>query len=291
MKSSDIQIRDPFILPVPEEGCYYLFGTTDKNAWGGPGTGFDCYRGKDLENWEGPITAFRPPKDFWATTQFWAPEVHRYEGKYYMFASFKADGVCRGTQILVSEKPEGPYMPLTSGPVTPRDWECLDGTLFVDDGDDSWIVFCHEWLQVGDGTICAMRISKDLKRAADEPLLLFHGSEAPWGRANHEKKYVTDGPFIYHTASSGLLMLWSSDGKDGYAMGIAKSANGKITGPWTHEPEPIYGKDGGHGMIFRTFEGQLMMTLHRPNKTPEERPIIMRINDQDGVLSVFQTCS
>jgi arabinan endo-1,5-alpha-L-arabinosidase len=39
MKTSDIQIRDPFIFPNQDENLYYLFGTTDKDCWKGPGAG------------------------------------------------------------------------------------------------------------------------------------------------------------------------------------------------------------------------------------------------------------
>lgn len=42
MRKSEIQIRDPFVLPVAATGEYYLFGSTDKNIWSGPGQGFDC---------------------------------------------------------------------------------------------------------------------------------------------------------------------------------------------------------------------------------------------------------
>jgi hypothetical protein len=56
-------MRDPFILePVPGE--FVLFGTTDENVWGGPATGSECYISDDLEHWNGPIAAFRPPQDF-----------------------------------------------------------------------------------------------------------------------------------------------------------------------------------------------------------------------------------
>lgn len=106
MKLSEIQIRDPFVLPVRARGEYFLFGSTDKNVWNGPGVGFDCYRSRDLKNWDGPIPAFRPRKDFWGTTQFWAPEVHEFNGRYFMFATFKTDGHCRGTQILAANAPE-----------------------------------------------------------------------------------------------------------------------------------------------------------------------------------------
>src|SRR3546814_2189596 len=84
---ADIQIRDPFVLTVPEEGTYYLFGSTDADIWHPPATGFDCYRSTDLERWEGPIEAFRPPAGFWSDRNFWAPEVHRYAGRFFLFAT------------------------------------------------------------------------------------------------------------------------------------------------------------------------------------------------------------
>ena len=58
MKKEDIQIRDPFILPIAATQEYYLFGTTDKDCWKGPAEGFDCYRSSDLEDWEGPFGYF-----------------------------------------------------------------------------------------------------------------------------------------------------------------------------------------------------------------------------------------
>src|SRR6185436_5786395 len=105
----------------------------------------------DLAHWDGPFPAFRPPSGFWADRNFWAPEVHFYQGRYYMFASFKAENVPRGTQILVSDTPQGLFLPMSAGTVTPPDWECLDGTFFLDANNAPWIIFCHEWVQVGDG--------------------------------------------------------------------------------------------------------------------------------------------
>lgn len=293
MKKDDIQIRDPFVLPLPDRKEYYLFGTTDKDCWGGPGTGFDCYRSKDLENWDGPIAAFRPPHGFWANTNFWAPEVHAYNGRFYMFASFKADNRYRGTQILVSDKPEGPYSPITDGPITPDNWQCLDGTLYVDENKDPWIVFCHEWVQVRNGGMYAMRLSRDLKSRAAKPVFLFNATEAPWVLPNAPKHdglkrefpgYVTDGPYLFKTSKGTLLMLWSSFGKDGYAMGLARSSTNTIVGPWEQIAEPIWGKDGGHGMIFKAFDGRLFLTLHKPNNTPMERPFWAEIEEADGIV-------
>jgi len=291
MKTSDIQMRDPYVLPVPETGDYYLFGTTDKDPWKAPGVGFDCYRSRDLENWEGPFPAFRPPAGFWGEISFWAPECHRWRGKFYLFATFAAKHRYRGTQILKADSPTGPFLPISEGPVTPPHCQCLDGTLHVDDDGNPWIVYCYEWSQIANGAICAMPLSEDLTRSVGRSVLLFHASEAPWvvrepwpDEEGRFPRFVTDGPFLYRSKDGSLLMLWSSLGAEGYAMGYAKSSNGTITGDWTQHPKPLWGKDGGHGMLFRRFDGQLMMTFHMPNDTPAERPFFLPIEDVGGEL-------
>ncbi|MDQ1913225.1 glycoside hydrolase family 43 protein [Paenibacillus sp. GD4] len=284
LRTSEIRVRDPFVLPVPEEKAYYLFGTTDDNVWDGAAEGFNVYRSTDLEQWEGPFPAFRPEAGFWADRHFWAPEVHLYQSRYYMLASFKAEGQCRGTQVLLSESgPQGPYAPVTNGPVTPRDWECLDGTLYVDKEGKPWMVFCREWLQVQDGEMYAMPLREDLSAASGEPALLFKASSAPWSRPVREVNYVTDGPFLWEDGQGSLLMLWSSIGSKGYAMGIARSASEDILGPWVQEEKPFFAEDGGHGMLFRALDGALHLAVHTPNKSPNERAVFIPMKPESLV--------
>lgn len=284
MTASEIQIRDPFILR--DGGWSYLFGTTDAEPWHSRGVGFLCYRTKDLQNFEGPFQAFTPPADFWADTNFWAPEVHRYAGRYYMFASFYRVDLHRGTQILVSDRPEGPYAPLTDGPYTPREWDCLDGTFFREN-EKNYSVFAHEWLQVKDGSMELVELSADLTTPLSEPVTLFHASQAPWARPinNSTDLFVTDGPFIHRMECGRLAMIWSSFGEGGYALGAAYS-DGGVHGPWVQEPEPLFGKDGGHGMIFRDDSGRLLLSIHAPNESPLERPVFLELRETDGKLSV-----
>lgn len=289
LKNTDIHIRDPFVLPVMAEKQYYLYGTTGPQTWTPSASGIDYYTSPDLQNWEGPFPAFRPPTNFWADRNFWAPEVHVFRGRHTMFASFKAEGVCRGTQILAAGGPQGPFLPISAGPVTPRDWECLDGTLFVDAHDHPWIVFCHEWVQVGDGEICALRLSDDLESAVDQPRLLFRASEAPWVqeiRPKGRQGYVTDGPFLHRLAGGELILLWSSFSRGGYTIGIARSTSGEILGPWQQVPEPLYAGDGGHCMVFRTFDGQLWLAFHRPNPSPDERPQFVPLRENQSSVEI-----
>jgi hypothetical protein len=289
LKNTDIHIRDPFVLPIKAEQQYYLYGTRGPESWTNAASGLDYYTSSDLQNWAGPFPAFRPPTNFWADRNFWAPEVHVYHGRYTMFASFKAEGVCRGTQILAADSPRGSFLPISEGPVTPRDWECLDGTLFVDAHDQPWIVFCHEWVQVGDGEICAMRLSADLTSALEPPQVLFRASEASWAQeiiSKNRKGYVTDGPSLHRLSSGALIMLWSSFNMGSYTVGIARSTSGDILGPWQQQPEPLYAGDGGHCMVFRAFDGQLYLAFHRPNPSPDERPQFVRLRETELSLEI-----
>ena len=278
MKRNEINIRDPFVLL--HNGVYYLYGTRGPTCWG-PATGFDVYTGTDLENWSDPIPCFENDGTFWADRNYWAPEVHPWQGAFYMFASFKSDKRRRGTAILRADKPEGPFVPWSDGPVTPEDWECLDGTFYADREGRPWIVFCHEWVQVGDGEIQAMPLTDDLRAPAGEPRLLFRASEAKWATPVQHSSgisgYVTDGPFLWRDQEGGLLCLWSSFSKTGYTQGLALSESGEITGPF-RQLAPLFSRDGGHGMLFRDKDGEVRLALHRPNEHLLERPVFLTVN-------------
>ncbi len=291
LKNTDINIRDPFVLV--HNGRYYLYGTRAATCWG-PATGFDVYVSDDLKNWSEAIPCFENDGTFWADQNYWAPEVHEWLGKFYMFASFKADGVCRGTAILRADDPTGPFEPYSDGPVTPVDWECLDGTLYVSRDGRPFLVFCHEWVQVIDGEICAIPLTADLKSAAGDPVLLFKATDLkgvqPSVSSEGVKGFVTDGPFFWRTSDGSLLCLWSAYGPDGYVEALALSDNGEIDGNF-RQIKPLYEKDGGHGMVFRATDGQLYLTLHSPNSHGDERPRFLPLEDTGDRLIVRATSS
>lgn len=274
MKLSEIYVRDPFILPY--NGKYYLYGSRGRDQ-----SGFDVYTSTDLENWGNPKTIFSYYDGFWGTRDFWAPEVHFYNGKFYLFATFINDHSCRGTAILVSETPDGTFRKHSDGPVTPKNWECLDGTFYVDENNTPYMIFCHEWTQIQNGTMCAIKLSTDLKTAASEPFELWSAGDASWVTfVRGEGNFVTDGPFLFKLGDE-LLSLWSSFSKDGYCEAVARSSNGKIDGSWTIDDKLFYAKDGGHGMIFKGFDGEYYFIFHTPNSSPDERPSLKRIKLDD----------
>lgn len=280
MRTDEINIRDPFVLL--NEDTYYLYGTRGSTCWG-EATGFDVYASADLESWEGPTPCFENDGTFWADRNYWAPEVHPWQGAFYMFASFKSAARRRGTAILRAETPKGPFVPWSDGPVTPSDWECLDGTFYADEAGNPWIVFCHEWVQVGDGEVWAMPLTKDLRSPAGEPRLLFRASEAKWSKLIHHSSgqdgYVTDGPFIWKAKDGRLLCLWSSLAESGYTQALAVSDTGRIDSHFSQLP-PLFERDGGHGMLFKTKENRLMLTLHSPNEHLKERPRFIPLENE-----------
>ncbi|MBO4468404.1 MAG: family 43 glycosylhydrolase [Clostridia bacterium] len=283
MKTCEIHIRDPFVLA--ENGKYYLYGTRAGN-WGTKTSGFDVYVSIDLENWSEPKPCFDSAAYGLNDGCNWAPEVHKYKGEYYMFATFSEKSNCnKKTYILKSSSPEGPFAPHSKGAVTPTEWECLDGTFYLSEDNKPFVVFSHEHTQIIDGTICYAPLSDDLTERIGEPQVLFSASSSgcsdPYG---NEKHYVTDGPFLFRSKSNQLFMIWSTFIKNQYSECIVKFAGGKLGGKLTHLT-PLINNDGGHGMIFNAGE-KIYLTLHRPNTPGKERPVFIEINDQGDSFTV-----
>ena len=277
MKLNEINIRDPFVLV--EGSKYYMYGTRAKYTWGDGDPsdyGFDVYVSEDLTNWSDPISIFEYYEGFFGTNNFWAPEVHKYKGKYYMFASFYSDNA-RGTAIFVSDTPDGKFTLHSNGFITPKDWYSLDGTFYVEDGVP-YMVFCHEWTQIKDGAVCAIRLSDDLKEPQGEPFVLWQAGDAVWKHDIRDNgSYVTDGPFLIKQGDE-LISIWSSFYKGQYCEAIARSENGKINGNWSIDNKLVYENGGGHGMVFKDLEGNSCFVYHAPNETPNERPVFEKID-------------
>jgi Beta-xylosidase len=298
IRTEDLYIRDPFVVVDQAKGLYYMYRSSGGSAFDSYGKvigGVEVFKSKDLENWEGPQRVLTVPEDNWITGRIWAPEVHRYKGKYYIFATLNTDLTWkrhaegmppfsfRGTQVFWSKSPEGPFKSFDILPHTPIDQMCLDGTLWVEDGQP-YMVYCHEWVETTDGEMVVRRLKKDLSAPDGEPVRLFCASAAPWGTA--KDSFVTDGPFLYRTKTGRLLMIWSSFGEHGYAVGIAESTSGKVIGPWKQQEKPLFSRDGGHAMIFRALDGRLMLSLHSPNGGGLERAHFYEIEDLGTTLSV-----
>lgn len=282
MKTNEINIRDPFILFENEK--YYMYGTRGEN-FGQKTGGFDVYVSTDLENWSEPIECFNSDKYNMNTNVNWAPEVHRYKDNYYMFATFTKPNGLRGTYILKADSPLGEFKPHSNGAVTPEEWECLDGTFYIDKNGNPFIIFCHEHTQIIDGTICYAGLNDDLTALTGEVVTMFTGSEPFYiKKAPDDGHYVTDGPFMYRSKTDELFMLWSTFINHQYAECLVKFNDGELNMNFTHS-DPLIDDDGGHGMIFKDDEN-IYLTFHTPNQSLYERPKFVKIKDSGDCLEI-----
>jgi len=270
-------LRDPFILKSGD-GIYYAYGT-----------GWRYYKTTDpAGSWDGPFDCVVKPYD--AAGDHWAPEVHKYRGSYYMITTYRSASTGhRGCAIFRSNSPEGPFIEITGGHITPAEWDSIDGTLYIDEAGKPWMVFVHEWTSTPDriGRMAAAPMSEDLTRFTEEPVELFTARDPAWARNG-----VTDGCFMYKATDGKLWMLWSNWGDAGYCVGMACSENGSVTGPWKQDDRLLYSKglglsyDGGHGMLFED-NGRLWLSLHSPNSSRAgrpETPVLIPVAERFGRL-------
>jgi beta-xylosidase len=264
-----IRLSDPFILADAKTKTYYMTGT-----------GGLLWRSKDLKRWQGPYPVAQPDPNSWMGPKpmIWAAELHSYRGKYYYFATFtnravKIDTVQgnvierRASHVLVSNQPDGPYVPMQDATYLPAEKPTLDGTFWIDRNGKPYMVYCHEWLQNLNGTIEKIELKPDLSGSIGTGKVLFRASDSPWSRekdkdGNVHPHKVTDGPYLFRTQTGKLGMIWTSWVYDVYTQGVAYSASGTLDGPWQQEPSPITPPNYGHGMLFRTLAGKQLMVLH-----------------------------
>lgn len=111
----EFEIADPSVIYVDkgeEQGYFYAYGTSDLVGC----FGIQCWRSKDLTNWEYRSVAYQPNFDeTWGYTNHWAPEViyDKEEELYLMF--YNADWNEKGSErkyinVAYSENPYGPFV-------------------------------------------------------------------------------------------------------------------------------------------------------------------------------------
>lgn len=285
-ETANILIRDPFVLV--HDGLYYMYGTG-----AAVGAGYGCYVSPDLAHWAGPYNVFTAPADFDGVQNFWAPECHEYRGSFYLFATyyFRSTGH-RGVSVFRAEDPLGPFEEITDGHVTPHDRDCIDGTLYVDDAGQPFIVYVEEWTSADDGVgrMAVAPLNDELTRFTGDPAQLFRADDPSW-----KPSKVTDGPFLYKSRTGKLLMLWSNGSPEGYCVALA--ASDSVTGKWRQQRARLYTADrrhtydGGHGMLFTDLNGRLTLCIHTPNDSDVAPPqaAFFPVRDLGYTLAIDET--
>ena len=290
MELGQIHLRDPFVLA--DGDGYYLYGTGEHRLEGEV-LHMTAYRSSDRLHWMAqPVRVCM--HGIGATGDFWAPDVFCYCGRYYMFLTLCAKGRKRGTYVFMSDAPAGDYVPVSSAPVTPPEKQCLDATLYVEDGVP-YLLYSWEWLEAGSGKIFLRRMKPDLSGCTGKAFELLDARESGvseciegmYGGAR-VSGYVTDSPVLYRHTEGEYLLLWSTFCKHGYCIALASCDN--LCGRYRQE-KLLFSEDGGHAMIYKTREGEQLISFHVPNKPPNERPVFYGIREREKSIVLYDTGS
>jgi len=294
--TDSIRLSDPFVFADSASQTYYMTGT-----------GGMVWKSKDLAKWDGPVMPYKVNPNSWMGPRpmVWAAEIHKYKDKYYYFATFTNNAVNidtvagniinrRACHVMVSDKPDGIYTPMKDPTYLPADKPTLDATLWIEDGTP-YMIYCHEWLQNRDGTVEKIQLKDDLSGTIGREKVMFRASESPWSRETRDDgkvkpNMVTDGPYLFNTSNGRLGIIWTSWIGDVYTQGVAYSMSGKLDGPWVQEPEPITPPNFGHGMLFKTFDGKTLMSIHSHKKNGDRTirvPHFFNVSLQGNKLKVL----
>lgn len=258
-------IRDPFI--ILDNATYYLTGTTPP-FWTGENNGVMLWKSDDLENWEEigyVIPSSIAKENDWFRDYWWAPEIHKKNGKFYITVNCRNEdiGVGQNPLIAVSDKIDGEYEILNRDEpfFTPQKQAkgiCIgdhgnDANLFTDDDGKTYIsTCCAQGIH-----ICEIDLD-NAKLIGDEILMVAHEKEG-WDTKN-------EGSFVMKR--NGIYYCFYSSFTRSYEVGVAYAKS--INGPWIkdeHNPiiTPI-SVDGlehsGHNCVFQDKDGNYLTSYH-----------------------------
>ncbi|RHJ81537.1 family 43 glycosylhydrolase [Parabacteroides sp. AM08-6] len=280
-----IYLADPTIFY--ENGTYYLYGTGGDSNFG-----FQVYTSKDLKSWEGPKGASNgyalKKGDSFGTKGFWAPQVFRYNGKYYM--AYTADEFIA---IASSDSPLGPFRQHKIEKL-PAEIKQIDPYVFFD--DDGKIYLYHVRLTEGNRLFVA-ELNKDLTAIKEGTLKECISATENWENTQQAEWPVSEGPTILKEDGVYYFFYSTNDFRNiDYAVGYATSKS--PYGPWKkYEGNPIISRrllkhnGTGHGDIFKDDKGQLRYVFHTHHSdtlvSPRQTAIVTLKKDKRNGEPVF----
>jgi beta-xylosidase len=256
-----VEFGDPFILD-DGNGDFYLYGT------GKVENGYGVYHSNDLVNWEYQGAVYEADTtSSWGIGAFWAPEVYKRNGQYYLL--YSAQWRVNPTNelenfkigVAVSDAPTGPFVDLQNRPLFNPDYPVIDGNiLFDEESGRSWLYYsrvCYKhpveseiaswakekgWFEeIEESWVYGVELKPDFSGIIGEPVLLLRpplsmdNQQAEWESRSVTSREInrrwTEGSFIFQHEDL-YYMMYSANyyAGENYAVGYATSK--KPLGPF-----------------------------------------------------------
>ncbi len=265
------EVRDPCI--IRDAGRYYVVFTMhpfsprdekhlqEQDQGGSPG--IRIYSSADFASWRDEgwlVKSSELPADCPYKHQFWAPEIHRFNGKFYaIFTASNWDAKQYHLQegyyafIGVADQVAGPYRHITKIPNGP-----CDTTLFADAGGAFYLAMPRRDLSVQQ--VDLSKLEQDvITRVGPEVKVATAANDA--GVAGPSPEYL-EGPWVERISGRYYLFYAANYGTAGYWTGVA-TADSPL-GPYAKDPR---GKIflGGHLALFDGPDGRKWFSYRGEN--------------------------
>jgi xylan 1,4-beta-xylosidase len=244
---------DPSVIRVGHD--YYA--TATETGWAPL---FSIAHSTDLVHWQLIGAVFEEPPA-WSVSNYWAPELVHYRGKFYLYyTARKKDGpLC--VAVAVADAPRGPYT--DHGPLVCQADGSIDAAHFVDRDGQRYLV----WKEDGNSRRVPSIIW--MQHLAQDGVSL---QGAPWEMIRNDRRWegkVVEGPYVL--AHGGWYYLFYSGNaccgeQCNYALGVARAQS--LNGVWEKHPgNPILaGSDDwrcpGHGSIVEAADQRTYLLYH-----------------------------
>ena len=291
-------IADPFVFK-DESGTYYLYFT---------GKGFGVFSSQDLINWNYRGKCFQGEGVKWAKFNFWAPEMLKYNGKYYLHytASEREDSPKR-IGLAVSDSPIGPFVDISNKPFYQHEVDkgCIDSHIFIDDDGSIYMYYSNamstNYFEPNKqrSEIWGVKLKNDLSGIEGEPVCLFYPTQ-DWEYDSNKKQFWNEAPEMIKYRDTYYLMYSANNyASSNYAIGYATSSSPLGTYE-KYTFNPILSNKGienfvsgpGHHSITESPDGTELICVYHSHFDIEQKGGIRMVNidrmgfDDDGTLYV-----
>lgn len=259
-------IGDPFILL--DNGVYYMYATSSVSR------GFDAWKSTDCENWTHCGLAYERTATSFGKTGFWAPEVYKYNGKYYLVYSAehrndKNKLIC-SIGIASADNPLGPFVDYTeNGLLYEPEYSAFDASLLFDDDGRIYLFYVkdHNSTEDKSSQIEGIELSSDLKNPIGSFVHLTTMTLS-W------ENYTNEGPCVFKRNGKYYLMYSGGYWGDAtYCVGYAVASS--PLGSYRKKDMILYSNSAtlsgtGHNNYFFSPDGSEMFTVYHSHTNPQK---------------------
>ena len=265
-------IGDPFVLRAPY-GSYYCYATSAPD-------GFKAWTSRDLVHWTDVGYVYQRHAGSWGESDFWAPEVVRYEGRYFMHYSARWEkNQSLRIGVAAADAPGGPFVDVFDYPMFDFGYAAIDGHVFFDDNGRKYFYYardCSENVVEGrhESHLYVVELKDDLISFKGEPQLITR-PEQDWECRSGPEWLWNEGPFVLKRNDRYYLMYSANfyAGRD-YSVGYALAES--PLGPFVkaaHNPilvSPTAEISGpGHNSVTASPDGSELFIVYHIHTDPQ----------------------